>query len=454
MTGMVVIQVAFLFTSIKNLMPEQQEKVKAIVASEYGSVFGKSADNIRVSLLDAYSEKNKNDIILAVEMEASVINLGKKRAQVNEKIAGRLSLLGFMKKLGFTGATAMRDKLFETNISETDGAVPEQETSPAGGEVDYQIRASQYQAEVPFYQFGMLQIPESTLEQIDRALARIEYEREIFDEWGLYAIQPNPVCALSFYGPSGTGKSMAADAIASRLGKKIIKTSYANIENKYVGEGPKNVRAVFLAAEQQDAVLFIDEAESLLSKRLINVSEPSAQALNSMRSELLITLERYHGIVVFATNLAANYDHAFESRLISIRFDLPDADMRERIWKAHLYPTKGAKVRLNIPLSDDVDVKALAGAIELCGRDIRSAVIDACVDAKRKHCDSVTHELLCNAAKEVKRKREELEQEETGCVKTARGDAGSYKARQLIADSINRQNEEKKAKETLDLSAI
>jgi SpoVK/Ycf46/Vps4 family AAA+-type ATPase len=92
---------------------------------------------------------------------------------------------------------------------------------------------------------------------------------------------------------------------------KIIEASYAHIKSMYHGEGPKNVEALFYAAQAQNAILFIDEADSLLSRRLTNVNQGSEQAINSMRSQLLICLERFKGVVIFATNLVQNYDPAF-----------------------------------------------------------------------------------------------------------------------------------------------
>jgi len=125
---------------------------------------------------------------------------------------------------------------------------------------------------------------------------------------------------------------MAAEAIASRLGKKILRVSYADIESKFHGEGPKRLKGIFLAATRQDAVLFIDEADSLLSARLNHVTQGSEQAINSMRSQLLISLENHDGIVIFATNLIENYDKAFKTRLLSVEMKRPDVALREKIW--------------------------------------------------------------------------------------------------------------------------
>ncbi|MCD7810944.1 MAG: AAA family ATPase [Ruminococcus sp.] len=283
-------------------------------------------------------------------------------------------------------------------------AVPNAENySDSRIELDYEKRAKMFEPKEPKYTFDRVILPESVLEKIEESLAILECENKVFKEWGLYTIQPNPSSALSFYGPSGTGKTMAAEAIASKLHKKILRVSYADIESKYHGEGPKMVKAIFLAAEKEDAVLFIDESDSLLSKRLTNVTQGSEQAINSMRSQLLICLEEFKGIVIFATNLVVNYDQAFLTRLISIEFVKPDADCREKIWNVHI---KGDDI--HIPLADDVDTKALAEQFAFCGREIRKSVISACVSAAMHGRDILTQDDFVRASQKIQAEEERL----------------------------------------------
>jgi SpoVK/Ycf46/Vps4 family AAA+-type ATPase len=229
-------------------------------------------------------------------------------------------------------------------------------------------RARQYQAQLPFYDFEILVVAEPVLDSLLSAVDAIEVESVVFDEWGLRKIQPNPRTVLNFYGPPGTGKTLAAHAIAAKLGKKILLASYADIESKFHGDGPKNLKAIFYAAERDNALLFIDEADSLLSKRLTEVSSGSEQAINSMRSQLLICLEQFRGIVIFATNLVENYDKAFETRVRHVHFPMPDEKCRREIWQQHLPP--------ELPLTADVSVDELAKVDDVCGREIREAVID------------------------------------------------------------------------------
>ncbi len=226
----------------------------------------------------------------------------------------------------------------------------------------------------PRYSFSQLILSDDIKDKIVRAVKLIELEKKIFDEWGLREIEPFPRSALNFFGPPGTGKTMAAHAIANFLHTKIMLASYAEIESKYHGDGPKNVKALFKKAEENDALLFIDEADSLLSKRLSNVTQGSEQAINSMRSQLLINLEQFHGIVIFSTNFVENYDKAFETRVRNIEFRMPDAKERAKIWKIHL-PAK-------LPLEDKIDYDKLGSDIDdICGRDIKNAVIDSALKA-------------------------------------------------------------------------
>ena len=196
---------------------------------------------------------------------------------------------------------------------------------------------------------------------------------------------------------------MAAEAIANKLGKKILRATYADIESKFHGEGPKMVKAIFRAAERDKAVLFLDESDSLLSKRLTNVSDGSAQAINSMRSQLLICLEQFKGIVIFATNLVVNYDKAFLSRLINIEFTVPDFEARKLIWEQHL---KGPGLR--IPLDENVDISELSEKYVFCGREIKNSVKDACVTVAIAGREKVSQEDLLKAAEKTKIESEKV----------------------------------------------
>ncbi len=161
------------------------------------------------------------------------------------------------------------------------------------------------------------------MDQLLLAVNVIEVRTLVFGTWGLQRIEPHPSSAINLHGPPGTGKTLAAHAIASRLNKKIIQTKYSQLESKYHGEGPKNLDALFHAAREHDAVLFLDEADALMSQRFETTGQGSEHAVNAMRSELVMSLDRYEGLVVFATNLVHSYDTAFDSRVRHIEFPPP-----------------------------------------------------------------------------------------------------------------------------------
>lgn len=258
-------------------------------------------------------------------------------------------------------------------------------------------RENQYLATNPDFSFSRLVLNDKTKGELERGVRLFEFHDLIFNKWGLKANSPHPVVALNFFGPPGTGKTLAAHAMADYLKKKIIIASYAQIESMYHGEGPKNVEAIFKAAEKQDAILFIDEADSLLSSRLTNVRQGSENAINSMRSQILICLERFSGIVIFATNLVSNYDRAFESRVRSIEFALPDEACRQRLWLMHLPPT--------FPVSKNVSVEELARIDDVCGREIRNAVQNVAEKMAVEGLPEATLEMFKDAVENIKSTR-------------------------------------------------
>jgi len=258
-------------------------------------------------------------------------------------------------------------------------------------------RAEQYRSREPLFDFEFLVVPEEVTETLLSAVDLVLLEETVFDRWNLRSIEPFPRTALNFHGNPGTGKTLAAHAVASYLKKPILSASYAQIESKYVGDGSKNVEAVFYAAERDGAVLFVDEADSLLSRRLTDVTQGAEQAINSMRSQLLICLENYKGVVIFSTNLVENYDRAFETRMRHIMFPMPDRESRKRIWQKHL-PSQ-------LPLACDVEVDRLADIDEICGRDIKNAVIDAALRAARLRKDAITGAELIQAVERLKAAR-------------------------------------------------
>lgn len=230
----------------------------------------------------------------------------------------------------------------------------------------------------PLYSFEQLVLPETTLSEIKKTLTILKLRKTLYEDWGFNSVEPSPRAIINFYGPPGTGKTMTAHAIANYLNMKILIVNYADVESKFVGDAPKNLIRVFRSAEQKNAILFFDEADSFLGRRITSVSTSADQAVNSLRSQMLMLLESFSGIVIFATNLLKNYDRAFESRIFKhIKFELPDKEMRIQMIRK-MIPAK-------VPLKEDLDQSFYETLAEISegfsGRDIKNAIRDALVSA-------------------------------------------------------------------------
>ena len=215
-------------------------------------------------------------------------------------------------------------------------------------------------------------LPPATMDAIRQALAMIRKQDLIFETWGL-AERHRGTAGLAFHfaGPPGTGKTIAAEAIAATLGRRLLVVRYAELESRWVGQTQKHVAAVFRDAVKADAVLFFDEADAIAARRFTGLSQGYEREANAVVNVLLNEVERFPGVVIFATNLAANLDPAFERRIRThIRFDLPGPVEREKIWRAQLHATK-------TPLAPDVDFKLLADRYPRSGGDIKNAVLKA-----------------------------------------------------------------------------
>ena len=139
-----------------------------------------------------------------------------------------------------------------------------------------------------------------------------------------------------FAGPSGTGKTLAAEAIAKDLGTMLLKVDLAATVSKYIGETEKNLNKLFDEAEQSSAVLLFDEADALFGKRT-GVKDAHDRYANVESNSLLQRLEKYQGVVILATNRKRNIDESFARRLdVVVEFPLPADDEQLRIWASRL----------------------------------------------------------------------------------------------------------------------
>jgi SpoVK/Ycf46/Vps4 family AAA+-type ATPase len=224
----------------------------------------------------------------------------------------------------------------------------------------------------PRRSFDDVVLPATTLRALNHALALVRKHDLIFQQWGLAERHSSGLgLAFHFAGPPGTGKTICAEALAYSLDKKLLVVRYAELESRWVGQTSKHVAAVFRSAARQDAVLFFDEADAIASRRFSSIGAAYEREANAVVNVLLHELESFPGVVIFATNLAANIDPAFERRIRThILFEMPDVEERERIWSVQLHSRK-------TPLARDVDFRALAEAYPRSGGDIKNAVLKA-----------------------------------------------------------------------------
>jgi SpoVK/Ycf46/Vps4 family AAA+-type ATPase len=220
--------------------------------------------------------------------------------------------------------------------------------------------------------FADVILPPRTRAQLDEALSLVRSHELIFSQWGLGERHSSGLgLAFNFAGPPGTGKTICAEAIATVLGKKLLSVRYSEMESMWAGETPKNVAAVFRMAAEESAVLFFDEADAIASRRTTGAVQGYARESNTVVNVLLKELEAFNGVVIFATNLAVNFDPAFERRIRThVLFEMPGVDEREQIWKVQIHPSK-------TPLAEDVNFRALAERYAVSGGDIKNAVLKA-----------------------------------------------------------------------------
>lgn len=199
-----------------------------------------------------------------------------------------------------------------------------------------------------------------------KSLTRVHYEWNTAGAWNEAGI------SVLFAGPSGTGKTMAAEILSMRLGLPMFRIDLSQIVNKYIGETEKNLKKIFDKAEVCDMILFFDEADSLFGRRT-EVKNAHDRYANLEVNYLLERMERYKGLAILATNRKRDLDESFLRRLrYIIEFPMPDESQRELIW------------RQSIPSSVEsskIDIEFLAKQFQLTGGNIRSVVFNAALQS-------------------------------------------------------------------------
>lgn len=234
-------------------------------------------------------------------------------------------------------------------------------------------------------------LPEPLLADVRSIISAVSAKGTVFDEWGFgESYRTGRSISALFYGPSGTGKTLTAEAIAGELGKPLRVVQISGLMDKYVGETEKHIVEVFRSAASAGEVLLFDEADAMFAAR-VDGSTHNSYYINSHTNTLLHEMDVFGGIVLLSSNREFAMDKAFERRIRwKLEFPQPDASVRERIWRK-LLPGKA-------PLAEDIDLAALAREFDFSGGLIRSTILKAAFEAASMGT-RITQELLRNAAR-------------------------------------------------------
>jgi len=220
----------------------------------------------------------------------------------------------------------------------------------------------------PVYRWRDIVLPAEILDQLRELCSRVAERRRVLEQWGFgEKLSLGKGVSALFAGPSGTGKTMAAEIIANELELELYKIDLSGVISKYIGETEKNLDRIFTTAENANAILFFDEADALFGKRS-EVRDSHDRYANIEISYLLQKMEQYEGIAILATNLRQNLDEAFLRRLqIVVEFPFPDEIQRRQIWEL-LFPPE-------TPRSKDIDFDLLAQQFRIAGGNIKNIVL-------------------------------------------------------------------------------
>ena len=222
----------------------------------------------------------------------------------------------------------------------------------------------------PKYQWGDIVLPADRLEQLREICNHVKYRERVYGEWGFdRKLSLGKGLSVLFAGPSGTGKTMAAEIIAGALGLELYKIDISMVVSKYIGETEKNLSRIFVEAETSNAILFFDEADALFGKRS-EVKDSHDRYANIEIGYLLQRMEEYEGVVILATNFRKNMDEAFVRRLhFTVEFPFPNEGDRRQIWQG-IWPE-------DTPRDPALDIDFMARRFEITGGNIRNIALAA-----------------------------------------------------------------------------
>ncbi len=222
----------------------------------------------------------------------------------------------------------------------------------------------------PRHNWDDIILPRDQKEQLQEICSYVEHYHTVYGDWGFgQKLSRSTGLNALFAGPSGTGKTMAAEIMANELGLDLYKIDLSAIVSKYIGETEKNLDRIFREGQTANAILFFDEADALFGKRS-EVRDSHDRYANIEVAYLLQKMEEYDGVVILATNLRKNMDEAFARRMhFTLEFPIPEETDRYRIWQS-IFPGVA-------PLTKDIDLLFLARQFKITGGNIRNIALGA-----------------------------------------------------------------------------
>lgn len=251
--------------------------------------------------------------------------------------------------------------------------------------------------------FDQLILHKETIDSVHTGLNMIKKAEDIDRIFGIHAIeQVQGRCILNFYGAPGTGKTAAARCIAKELDKKLFQVDYSQMISKYVGDTAKHIKEAFMEAQKHNAILFWDEADAMMSKRVSMGDAGEANSINQNRNVLMQEMDKFKGIMITTTNFFGNFDEAILRRVAQhIEFQLPTYEMRFKILQNH-FPLKDRVV---------VDFEKLAARTDgFSGGDILNLCKNSMYAAANSSDDTnkwtITDDLVLQEAEKIKSGKE------------------------------------------------
>jgi len=338
-----------LYISAEEAEPQKQRFVRLLIEQIHGPVFLGTRErwsilNHPTISMEVRKPKKKEQLQLWKSC------LGEARGNITDQ---QLSKLVSQFDLN---ASAIQAASKEAVLLKRDSDSPFEALWNAGLEVTRPKLAELAQQIVPKARMEDLVLPEREKQLLREIAIHVAQRHKVYEEWGFEAISSRGLgISALFAGPSGTGKTMAAEVLANELRMSLFRIDLSTVVSKYIGETEKNLRRVFDAAEDGGAILFFDEADALFGKRS-EVRDSHDRYANIEIGYLLQRMENYQGLAILATNMKNALDPAFMRRIrFIVNMPFPDEKSRAEIWRRIFPPNTptsgldyGRLARLNI----------------------------------------------------------------------------------------------------------